>query len=352
MLFRTESGEPGALEDACAHRGIPLSRGAVRGETIRCNYHHFAYDRGGQCVSIPKMFGCDDASRCNYAVRRFFVREALGLVWISVEDAPDAVFPIENEAEAEANQDYAFVFNDVDGDIRVWMDHHADVDHAAFTHVEWYYPGSAEAPPDVLELNYRVTPDMRYPVMDGFNATLRPVKRARFWMYYAQAQGLSGLARGLLGGAAAVPEQTGFRVDVLSPVCIRLHFHFESGFGKVIHETVVVLNPLSPGKVCVFILGRTKRRSHWLERAVGHVMTRSAARQHIVCEDAPFLGPAKVVDAGRFRLTPADRMRYVASRAMLARYLDEKAKLYPSGSMLHDLCGAAGLAVPDAQERS
>ena len=35
VLFRTQGGAIGALEDRCCHRHLPLSRGRVRGEIIQ-----------------------------------------------------------------------------------------------------------------------------------------------------------------------------------------------------------------------------------------------------------------------------------------------------------------------------
>jgi phenylpropionate dioxygenase-like ring-hydroxylating dioxygenase large terminal subunit len=38
-LFRTESGKAAAFDDCCPHRMVPLSRGRVEGESLRCGYH-------------------------------------------------------------------------------------------------------------------------------------------------------------------------------------------------------------------------------------------------------------------------------------------------------------------------
>ncbi|MEC8262749.1 MAG: Rieske 2Fe-2S domain-containing protein, partial [Pseudomonadota bacterium] len=39
VLFRTEEGRPAALEDACPHRKLPLSKGRLKGATVECGYH-------------------------------------------------------------------------------------------------------------------------------------------------------------------------------------------------------------------------------------------------------------------------------------------------------------------------
>ncbi|NKB28474.1 MAG: Rieske 2Fe-2S domain-containing protein [Rhodobacteraceae bacterium] len=42
-----------AWGDRCPHRGMRLSHGFVRGETLSCIYHGWTYDGDGACVSIP-----------------------------------------------------------------------------------------------------------------------------------------------------------------------------------------------------------------------------------------------------------------------------------------------------------
>jgi 5,5'-dehydrodivanillate O-demethylase len=52
-LFRGESGKAHVVAQRCAHRGAQLSIGTVEGERIRCRFHGWAYDTGGQCVEQP-----------------------------------------------------------------------------------------------------------------------------------------------------------------------------------------------------------------------------------------------------------------------------------------------------------
>lgn len=55
VLVRPRNGEVFALEDRCAHRQVPLSRGVVQGATIRCCYHGWSYDGSGHCVDVPYL---------------------------------------------------------------------------------------------------------------------------------------------------------------------------------------------------------------------------------------------------------------------------------------------------------
>src|ERR1700761_7755078 len=77
-LFRTRDGVLTALEDRCAHRQVPLHLGVVNGNTLKCGYHGWAYDKGGQCVDVPYLGECRVAN----SVRGYPVREVNGMVLV------------------------------------------------------------------------------------------------------------------------------------------------------------------------------------------------------------------------------------------------------------------------------
>ena len=53
-LYRTNSGEPVALADACWHRLAPLSRGKRIGDDrIQCPYHGLQFNAAGRCAHMP-----------------------------------------------------------------------------------------------------------------------------------------------------------------------------------------------------------------------------------------------------------------------------------------------------------
>ena len=55
VLVRPKEGAVFALEDRCAHRQVPLSKGVVTGCAVRCCYHGWAYDKSGNCVDVPYL---------------------------------------------------------------------------------------------------------------------------------------------------------------------------------------------------------------------------------------------------------------------------------------------------------
>ena len=72
-----------AMIDRCPHRNVPLSRGKVCGNHLVCAYHGWRFDHRGQCVGVP---GADTVP--DVAARSLAVREAVGLVWVSLSPRP------------------------------------------------------------------------------------------------------------------------------------------------------------------------------------------------------------------------------------------------------------------------
>lgn len=55
VFGRDKNGTPFALRDNCAHRGVPLSQGWFKDDTIQCCYHGWEFGTDGVCKNIPAL---------------------------------------------------------------------------------------------------------------------------------------------------------------------------------------------------------------------------------------------------------------------------------------------------------
>lgn len=80
-VWRAESGRVSAWADRCPHRGMRLSHGFVRGETLACIYHGWVYGGTGACARIPAH--PDLVVPAAIRAETFAVVEADGVIWVA-----------------------------------------------------------------------------------------------------------------------------------------------------------------------------------------------------------------------------------------------------------------------------
>ncbi len=97
VFYRQADGTPVALEDACPHRKLPLSMGALEGDHVVCGYHGLTFDCTGNCIDSPTQRGMTPRRA---VVRSYPVIDRYNLLWIWMGDPeqadPDKIFKIEN----------------------------------------------------------------------------------------------------------------------------------------------------------------------------------------------------------------------------------------------------------------
>ncbi len=76
--YRDGGGRIVALEDACPHRKMPLSKGRRKGDNVECGYHGLTFNGTGQCVRAPGAGGIPSAAK----VHAYPTEERYGLVWM------------------------------------------------------------------------------------------------------------------------------------------------------------------------------------------------------------------------------------------------------------------------------
>ena len=97
VIYRKKDGSPAALENACPHRKLPLSKGTLADDNIICAYHGLTFNSEGQCTDSPTQRGMTPRRA---VVKSYPVVDRYRLLWIWMGDPkladPDLMFPIDN----------------------------------------------------------------------------------------------------------------------------------------------------------------------------------------------------------------------------------------------------------------
>src|SRR3954462_10060275 len=78
VFSRRLDGEPVALENACWHRLLPLSKGELHGDDLVCGYHGLVYNPRGRCVHMLSQRTINPAAQ----VRSYPVVDRHCYVWV------------------------------------------------------------------------------------------------------------------------------------------------------------------------------------------------------------------------------------------------------------------------------
>jgi vanillate O-demethylase monooxygenase subunit len=156
VLYRRSDGRAAALEDACWHRLLPLSKGWRDGDELVCGYHGLIYNSDGRCVHMPSQ----DTINPSACVRSYPLVERHRYVWAWMGDP--ALADPRKVPDLHWNDDPAWAG---DGNVihvkcnyRLVVDNLMDLTHETFVHA-----GSignravAEAPFDVTYTEDTVT---------------------------------------------------------------------------------------------------------------------------------------------------------------------------------------------------
>ena len=86
LLYRKQDGTPAALENRCAHRRVPLSKGRIVGDEVVCGYHGLTYDCTGACVKVPGQVRVPKGTR----VKSYPVVERHAFIYVWMGDPEEA----------------------------------------------------------------------------------------------------------------------------------------------------------------------------------------------------------------------------------------------------------------------
>ena len=88
VVWRSAKGQLFAWDNRCPHRGMRLSHGFVRGESLACIYHGWHYGENGKCHYIPAHPSM--TLHQSIGVTSHAIFEQQGILWISTGNEPRA----------------------------------------------------------------------------------------------------------------------------------------------------------------------------------------------------------------------------------------------------------------------
>ena len=89
-LYRGESGQAQVIDYRCPHRGAQMHLGWVEGDDIRCVYHGWKFECGGQCIEQPAE---EPGFARKVRIGSYPTREHLGLVFAYFGEGEPPPFP-------------------------------------------------------------------------------------------------------------------------------------------------------------------------------------------------------------------------------------------------------------------
>ena len=136
-IFRGQSGEAQVIDYRCPHRGAQMHLGWVEGDEIRCVYHGWKFEKGGQCTEQPAE---QEGFHRKVRIGTYPTREHMGLVFAYFGEGEPPAFPPFPEPKAEGVIEIRRAVN-VPCNYLQCFENSMDEVHVAFTHA----PGGSHA---------------------------------------------------------------------------------------------------------------------------------------------------------------------------------------------------------------
>lgn len=132
VLYRRSDDSITALEDACWHRLLPLSKGRLEGDNLVCGYHGLVFNPEGRCVGMPSQETINPSA----CVRRYPVVERHRFAWVWMGDPaladPAKIPDLHWNHDPDWAGDGRLIH--VKCDYRLVLDNLMDLTHETFVH--------------------------------------------------------------------------------------------------------------------------------------------------------------------------------------------------------------------------
>jgi 3-ketosteroid 9alpha-monooxygenase subunit A len=201
VLFRTENGELGLVDPICPHLGAHLGHGgAVVGDSIRCPFHHWAYDVQGKVTDIPYATTIPKKAKESSCLGSYPVLERSQVVWAWYHpDGSDPDFEPEEHPEVGRSDwvpldKYQWTFR---GHPQEIAENGVDVAHFKYVHQMEAVPEGETVYDDHIRCS-RVTGKRKLPGPDGKEMEFQSTVEVRQVGAGQKSTRLSGLVDTLL----------------------------------------------------------------------------------------------------------------------------------------------------------
>uniref|UniRef100_A0A6C0B8R1 Rieske domain-containing protein n=1 Tax=viral metagenome TaxID=1070528 RepID=A0A6C0B8R1_9ZZZZ len=139
VVWKSESGEYSALDDACAHKGASLSAGKVCNGNVVCPYHGYEFNTNGTLVNVPGI--CFRPSPV-YNLNKYNIVERGGWLYLNtmttnvLQDNSSFTSDANIYVEPEIDMDCSVVHLDMEYKCysRILSENSLDIMHIAFVH--------------------------------------------------------------------------------------------------------------------------------------------------------------------------------------------------------------------------
>ena len=150
VIGRDARGQAFALQDACPHRGMPLSCGHFDGTQVECSYHGWRFEaHSGQCQLIPSLTGDQKIKVDRTYAGSFACEEQDDFIWVFLPEAVGSGAGFARRAEPGINAPRVPTFSDryklayLTADLPCSVDHGIiglmDPAHGPFVHQAWWW---------------------------------------------------------------------------------------------------------------------------------------------------------------------------------------------------------------------
>jgi len=132
LIYRAASGEISALEDACPHRFLPLSKGKRVGDQMQCGYHGMRFSVEGRCVEVPGQAQIPAQAR----LRRYPAEVRHGFIWVWMGQPPLADAALIPDLHWHTDPAWAIApgYHHFEADYRLVNDNLLDLSHESYVH--------------------------------------------------------------------------------------------------------------------------------------------------------------------------------------------------------------------------